>query len=149
MAGENNGALYEWHTGKGWTKIPGSEASAPNGLEISKDGKTVYVATWGNQGFFRLSLGQNPPKRDNVPLGFRADNVRWAPDGQLLVTGQFMGQPATTNIVKIHPGTLKVTEVLKRPNTPEFSNGTVAIQVGKELWVGTFRGDRLLVVPAP
>jgi len=149
MAGENNGALYEWHTGKGWTKIPGSEASAPNGLEISKDGKTVYVATWGNQGFFRLSLGQNPPKRDNVPLGFRADNVRWAPDGQLLVTGQFMGQPATTNIVKVHPNTLKVTEILKRPNTPEFSNGTVAIQVGKELWVGTFRGDRLLVVPAP
>ena len=149
MAGESNGALYEWHTGKGWTKIPGSEASAPNGLEISKDGKTVYVATWGSQGFFRLSLGQNPPKRDNVPLGFRADNVRWAPDGQLLVTGQFMGQPATTNIVKVHPNTLKVTEILKRPNTPEFSNGTVAIQVGKELWVGTFRGDRLLVVPAP
>jgi sugar lactone lactonase YvrE len=148
MAGENNGALYEWHTGKGWTKIPGSEASAPNGLEISKDGKMLYVATWGNQGFFRLSLGQNPPKRDNVSLGFRADNVRWAPDGQLLVTGQFMGQPATTNIVKIHPDTLKVTEILKRPNTPEFSNGTVAIQVGKELWVGTFRGDRLLVVPA-
>ena len=149
MAGENNGALYEWHTGKGWTKILSSEASAPNGLEISKDGKTLYVATWGNQGFFRLSLGQNPAKRDNVPLGFRADNVRWAPDGQLLVTGQFMGQPATTNIVKIHPDTLKVTEILKRPNTPEFSNGTVAVQVGKELWVGTFRGDRLLVVPAP
>lgn len=149
MAGENNGALWEWHTGKGWAKIPGSEASAPNGLEISKDGKTLYVATWGDQGFFRLSLGQNPPKRDNVPLGFRADNVRWAPDGTLLVTGQFMGQPATTNIVKIHPDTLKVTEIVKRPNTPEFSNGTVAVQVGKELWVGTFRGDRLAVIPAP
>jgi hypothetical protein len=149
MAGENNGALYEWHTGKGWTKIPGSDASAPNGLEISKDGKTLYVATWGNQGFFRLSLGQNPPRRDNVPLGFRADNVRWAPDGQLLVTGQALEQPASTNIVKVHPDTLEVTEILKRPNTPEFSNGTVAVQVGKELWVGTFRGDRLLVVPAP
>jgi hypothetical protein len=148
MAGEANGALWEWHTGKGWAKIPGSEASAPNGLEISKDGKTLYVATWGDQGFFRLSLGQNPPKRDNVKLGFRADNVRWAPDGTLFVTGQMLEQ-ATTNIVKIHPDTLKVTEILKRPNTPEFSNGTVTVQVGKELWVGTFRGDRLLVVPAP
>lgn len=149
MAGEANGALWEWHTGKGWAKIPGSEASAPNGLEISKDGKTLYVATWGDQGFFRLSLGQNPPKRDNVKLGFRADNVRWAPDGTLFVTGQMLEQPASTNIVKIHPDTLKVTEILKRPNTPEFSNGTVTVQVGKELWVGTFRGDRLLVVPAP
>jgi hypothetical protein len=148
MAGENNGYLWEWHAGKGWAKIPGSEASMPNGLEISKDGKTLYVATWGDQGFFRLSLGQNPPKRDNVKLGFRADNVRWAPDGTLFVTGQMLEQ-GTTNIVKIHPDTLKVTEILKRPNTPEFSNGTVAVQVGKELWVGTFRGDRLLVVPAP
>jgi hypothetical protein len=149
MAGENNGALWEWHTGKGWVKIPGSEASAPNGLELSKDGKTIYVATWGDQGFFRLSLGQNPPKRDNVKLGFRADNVRWAPDGTLFVTGQTLEQPAATHIVKIHPDTLKVTEVLKRPNTPEFSNGTVTVQVGRELWVGTFRGDRLLVVAAP
>jgi len=147
MAGENNGALYEWHTGKGWAKIAGSEASAPNGLEMSKDGKTLYVATWGDQGFFRLSMS-NPPKRDNVKLGFRADNVRWSPDGQLFVTGQVLEQPASTRIVKIHPDTLKVTEVLNRPNTPEFSNGTVAIQVGKELWVGTFRGDRLLIVPA-
>ena len=149
MAGENNGALWEWHTGKGWAKIPGSDSSMPNGLEISKDGKTLYVATWGDQAFFRLSLGQNPPKRDNVKLGFRADNVRWAPDGTLFVTGQMLEQPASTNIVKIHPDTLRVTEILKRPNTPEFSNGTVTVQVGKELWVGTFRGDRLLVVPAP
>jgi hypothetical protein len=149
MAGANNGFLWEWHAGKGWAKIPGSEASMPNGLEISKDGKTLYVATWGDQGFFRLSLGQNPPKRDNVKLGFRADNVRWSPDGQLFVTGQVLEQPAATVIVKIHPETLKVTEILRRPNTPEFSNGTVTVQVGKELWVGTFRGDRLLVVPAP
>jgi len=129
---------------QGLGKDPGSEASAPNGLEISKDGKTLYVATWGDQGFFRLSLGQNPPKRDNVKLGFRADNVRWSPDGQLFVTGQVLPgqeQPASTVIVKIHPDTLKVTEVLRRPNTPEFSNGTVIVQVGKELWVGTFRGD--------
>jgi hypothetical protein len=149
MAGENNGSLWEWHAGKGWAKIPGSEASMPNGLEISKDGKTLYVATWGDQGFFRLSLGQNPPKRDNLKLGFRADNVRWAPDGTLFVTGQILEQPGSTSIVKIHPDTLKVTEILKRPNTPEFSNGTVTVQIGKELWVGTFRGDRLLVVPAP
>ena len=73
---------WEWHTGKGWTKIPGSEASGANGLEISKDGKTLYGATWGNQAFFRLSLGQAAVKRDDIKLGFRADNVRWSPDGE-------------------------------------------------------------------
>lgn len=150
MAGENNGALWEWHTGKGWSKLAGSEASGPNGLEISKDGKTLYVAAWGSQGFFRMSLDANPPKRDNVPLNFRADNVRWAPDGTLFVTGQGGTGPAqTTNIVKVHPDTLKVTEVLTRPNTPEFGAGTVAVQIGRDLWVGSYRGDRIAIFPAP
>jgi hypothetical protein len=148
QAGENNGSLWEWHTGTGWKIIPGTETSGANGLELSKDGKTLFVNAWGSRSFYRMQMGQT--KRDTVPLGFQADNMRWAKDGSLLVVGQGgTGQMQTTNIVKINPTTLKVTEILKRPNTPEFGAGTVAIEVGKDLWVGSFRGDRLLVVPAP
>jgi hypothetical protein len=148
MAGENNGALYEWQSGTGWKIIPGSDASAPNGLEISKDGRWFYVAAWGSQSFFRMSRGQTPAKRDNVQLGFRADNVRWAPDGSLLIAGQGGAAPMqTTNVVKIDPDTLKVTELVRHPNGPEFGAGTVALQVGKELWVGSFRGDRIARFP--
>jgi len=150
LAGENNGALWEWHTGTGWKMIPGSEAAGANGLEISKDGKWIYVAAWGSQNFFRLSRGQTPVKRDNVPLGFRVDNIRWAPDGSLFATGQGGAAPMqTTNIVKINPDTLKVQEIIRHPNSPEFGAGTVAIQLGKELWVGSFRGDRIAIFPAP
>jgi hypothetical protein len=150
MAGESNGSLWEWNSGRGWTIIPGSEASGANGLEISKDGKTLYVAAWGSQSFFRLSLGQNPVKRDTVPLGFRADNVRWAPDGTLFVAGQGgTGAAQVTQVVKIHPDTLQVTEVVRHPNAPEFGAGTVALQIGKELWVGSFRGDRIARFTAP
>jgi len=150
MAGENNGEIWEWHTGTGWKIIPGSEASGANGLEISKDGKWLYVAAWGNQSFYRLSLGQTPPKRDNIPLGFRVDNIRWAADGTLLATGQGgMGQTQTTNIVKINPDSLKVQELVTHPNSPAFGAGTVAVEVGKELWVGSFRGDRIARFPAP
>ena len=53
----------------------------------------------------------------------------------------------TTNIVKINPTTLKVQEIIRQPNTPEFGNGTVAVEVGKELWVGSFRGDRIAIFP--
>jgi hypothetical protein len=148
MAGENNGGLWEWHTGTGWKMIPDSMASAPNGLEISKDGKWFYVAAWGSQSFFRLSRGGTPVKRDSVPLGFRADNVRWAPDGSLLITGQGGAAPMqTTNMVKIDPNTLKVTEIVRHPNAPEFGSGTVALQIGKEFWVGSFRGDRIARFP--
>ena len=144
-AGEVNGALWEWHSGKGWAKIPGTEASGANGLEISKDGKWLYVAGWGNQKFFRVSFKQAQVKRDEIALGFRPDNVRWAPDGKLFVTGQGTN---TTNIVKIDPDTLKVTEIRTEPNTPGFASGTVTVQIGKELWVGSYRGDRIAIFPA-
>jgi hypothetical protein len=148
LAGENNGALWEWHTRKGWQKVPGSEAAGANGLEISKDGKWLYVAAWGSQSFFRLSRGQTPVKRDSIPLGFRVDNIRWAADGSILAAGQGGAPPAqTSNVVKINPNTLKVQEIIRHPNTPEFGAGTVAVEVGKEIWVGSFRGDRIARFP--
>jgi hypothetical protein len=151
MAGEKNGEIWEWHTGKGWKIIPGSEAAGANGLEVSKDGKWLYVAAWGSQSFFRLSRGQNPPKRQEIPLGFRVDNIRWAADGSLLATGQGGATPTaqTSNIVKINPDTLKVQELITQPNMNGFGSGTVAVEVGKELWVGSFRGDRIARFPAP
>ena len=124
LEGKNNGALWEWHTGKGWTMVPGSEASGANGLEISKDGKWLYVAAWGSQNFFRLSRGQSPVKRDVVPLGFRVDNIRWAPDGSLLAAGQGGAAPAqTTNVVKIDPNTLKVQEIIQPPQHARVRRG--------------------------
>ncbi len=149
MAGEKNGELWEWHTASGWNKVPGSEAAGANGLEISPDGKWFYVAAWGSQSFFRLSRGETPPKREEVPLGFRVDNIRWAADGTLLAAGQG-GTPAapTSTIVKINPQTLAVRDVIREPAMPGFDAGTVAVEVGKEIWVGSFRGDRIAVFPA-
>ena len=43
---------------------------------------------------------------------------------------------------------LDVREVLRRPNNELFTTGTVAVEVGEELWVGSFRGDRIAIVPA-
>ena len=146
MAGENNGELWEWHTRTGWRKVAGSEAAGANGVEVSKDGKTLYVAAWGSQSFLRLSRGQTPVKRDTVPLGFRVDNIRFAPDGSILAGGQ--GQK-TTNVVRVDPETLKVTELINQPDSESFASGTVAIPIGSDLWVGSFRGNRIAIFPAP
>ena len=150
LEGEKNGELWEWHTATGWLKVPGSEAAGANGIEISDDGKWLYVAAWGSQSFFRLSRGQTSPKRDEIPLGFRVDNIRWAKDGSLLAAGQGGTAPApqTSNVVKIDTKTLAVTEVLKRPNSEAFGAGTVAVEIGKDLWVGSFRGDRIAIFPS-
>ena len=149
LAGEKNGELWEWHTASGWRKVPGSEAAGANGIEISDDGKSLYVAAWGTQSFLRLSLGQTPPKRDEISLGFRVDNVRWARDGSLIAAGQSVAPaPLTSNVVKIDPRTLAVREIIRHPQSDAFGAGTVAVEVGKEIWVGSFRGDRIAVFPA-
>ena len=55
----------------------------------------------------------------------------------------------TTNVVKINPTTLKVQELIRHAYSPEFGSGTVAVQIGKELWIGSFRSDRIAIFPAP
>jgi len=145
MAGEKNGELWEWHTASGWQKVPGSEAAGANGLEMSNDGKTLYVAAWGSQSLFRLSRGSATPKRDEIPLGFRVDNIRWARDGSILAAGQGTGE---TVVVKVNPRTLAVTPILRRPGQNGFNGGTVAVEVGGAYWIGSFAGDRIAVLSA-
>jgi len=153
QAGERNGELWEWHTGTGWKIVPGSEAAGANGIEISKDGKWFYMGGWGTQTFIRFSRGQTPVKRDEIPVGFRLDNLRWAPDGSLIAAGQEIPAGAAgfgmaiSRVIKINPTTLKVQDIVRYPYNDVFNFSTVAIQVGKEMWVGSVRGDKIARFP--
>jgi hypothetical protein len=129
--------------------VPGSEAAGANGIELSDDGKTIYMAAWGSQSFIRLSRGATPVKRDELPLGFRIDNIHFARDGTLIGAGQITEPGArTSKAVKIDPTTLEVRELLSRPDDATFVGSTTVIEVGKDLWVGSYRGDRIAIVPA-
>src|SRR5262245_30221880 len=153
QAGERNGELWEWHTGTGWKIVPGSEASGANGIEISKDGKWFYMGGWGTQTFIRFSRGQTPVKRDEIPVGFHLDNLRSAPDGSLIAAGQEIPAGADgfgmaiSRVIKINPTTLKVQEIVRYPYNEVFNFSTVAIQVGKEMWVGSVRCDKIARFP--
>ncbi len=150
MAGERNGELWEWHTRSGWQKVPGSEAAGANGIELSADGKTIYMAAWGSRSFIRLTRGATPRKRDEIPLGFRVDNIHFARDGSLLAAGQITDPPnLSSRVVKIDPQTLAVTDLLTRPDDATFAGNTTAIEIGKSLWLGSYRGNRIAIVPAP
>jgi hypothetical protein len=159
-AGERNGEVWEWHPKTGWSKVPGSEASGANGIEISPDGQWYYIAEWGNRAFMRLSRGRMPPERQEIPLGFRVDNVRWDRDGLLLVAGQ--GEPGgvvaqgggagnlTMSIIgRINPQTMTYTAIITQPTNERLAAATVAIEVDGELWAGSFRGDRIARYPFP
>lgn len=147
MNGDVNGELWEWHPATGWQEVPGSEASGANGVELSDDGETLYIAAWGSQSFIRLSRGTLlPPARDEIPLGFRIDNIHWAKDGRLLGAGQVNQD---WQVVKIDPDTLEVEQIYAQPANAAFGGGTVALEVGNDLWIGSYRGDRIAIVPDP
>ncbi len=66
----------------------------------------------------------------------------------LLAAGQGGIAPSqTTNVVKVNPATLKFEELIRHPDIDGFGVSTVAIQVGKELWLGSVRGDRIAIFP--
>jgi hypothetical protein len=150
---EITGVTYIWKPGAGFSELPGARLSGNNGLVASEDGKWLWVNDTGRQQVVRFAVdGSAPPAYAEV--GFNPDNLRWAPDGAMLVAGQIIpkgGSLAALNgwgVARIDPKSMGVTPVMTEPGRPEFSNGTVALQVGKTLWLGNFRGDRIAYVPA-
>lgn len=156
--------LWEWHTGSGWSKVPGSEEIGPNGLEVSPDGQWFYVAGYGSQSVIRLSRGQTPVQKESVEVGFNVDNVHWAPDGSILAAGHSAPTPTrvgecirdgvcegiTSRVAKVDAQVQTAEEIFTYPTNDYLILGTVAIQVGDELWVGGVAGgERIARVPAP
>jgi hypothetical protein len=148
IAGTNNGELWEWHTASGWQVVPGSSLPGPNGLEISRDERWLYIGGWGSESVVRLSRGQSPVKKESVAVGFRVDNVRWAPDGSLLAAGQGGTAPSqASHVARVNMTTMTSRELVRYPFSDVFAMGTVAIEVGREIWVGTYRGNRIAIFP--
>jgi hypothetical protein len=153
LAGQINGVVYLWTPGKGFSEIPGTQLSGDNGIVVSHDGKWLFVNAYGTHEIYRVPL-TGAGERSSVKVDFNPDNLRWAPDGKIFVTGQFvtpknLNEPLAWATVLLDPKTLKVTPVVKEPGSKEFSGATTAVQVGSTLWFGTFRGDRIAYRTAP
>lgn len=156
-AGQNTGAVYQWHAGSGYQLVPGSEMSGDNGIEVSPDGKWIYVNAWGNKEVVRIAREGGSAKPVALRAGFLVDNLRWAPDGTLMAAGQDVPAkqvfacfeskaPRCTQpwrIVKLDTATMKLRPVVSEKGNPEFGDATVGLQVGNTIYVGTFRGDRI------
>ncbi|MFL5268254.1 MAG: hypothetical protein ACJ8AH_16955 [Stellaceae bacterium] len=157
-AGEVTGAVYQWHPHEGFALVSGSQMSGDNGIEVSRDGEWIYFAAWGNKAVVRLPReGGASAKPETLSAGFLADNLRWAPDGKLLLAGQDTAaknvfgcfeshQTRCTQpwrIVKWDTAAMKLEPLVSEAGNPEFGDATVALQNGEDIYVGTFRGDRI------
>ncbi len=146
--GKLNGAVFEWHPGGKVAAIPGTELSAPNGIEVSADGRTLYVAVFGTHEFVRFRRGADGLEKKAVPVAISPDNVRWTPTGKLLTVGSnYAGPtgPRTTawTVLELDPETLSMRPAAQGASSRGMQALSVGLAVDGEIWVGTFAGDRV------
>lgn len=152
------GAVYAFTPGKGWKKLAHSDMSGANGIEIA--GGSVLVNAWPEQKVYRFRVGSSAAPA-SVKTPFLPDNVRRLADGQILVAGQDgdikrllapCGKPRCVAgwwVANLDPASMKLKVLMHVPATEAFGDATSALKVGKEVWVGTYMGDRVAIVPAP
>jgi hypothetical protein len=162
------GAVFEWSPGKpGFELVRGTELPANNGIEVSADGREIYVASSGLQTIVAFSHS-NPARqlRTTQPLPITPDNVHLAPDGRLVTAGmandvpecggppgpqhdiEKLSQcPRPTIAIAVDAATMRTTVIATTTATPSFSNATMVLPVGNQAWIGTFSGDRIARAP--
>jgi hypothetical protein len=165
FAGRSTGAVYEWSPGDAeFTKIAGTEMPYANGIEVSDDGKEFYVASSGLRKVMAFS-NSNPTQllRQTETFSIIPDNLRKDSNGKITTAGlavfdavcgdvpmalefdleKFAGCPRPFAVLAIDPQSMQTSILAESPAQEHFSNVTMALEVGAELWIGTFAGDRV------
>lgn len=155
MAGKATGNVYARTPGEPFRKLPNTNLAGDNGLEVTRDHRFMFVAATGTKQVFRYERAKmnEPPAVVNLPFG--PDNLRWGPDGRLLVMGQQRGTgcatgtacPGMANVVGIDPVSLKTETIARFPATAHWSGLSGAVVVGNMLWLGSYQGDRIAYRP--
>jgi hypothetical protein len=156
--GLDTGRVYSWRPVRGFEPVPGTDAPFPNGIELSPDGRTIYLNVYLPGEVRRIDRASGELLAGTkVPS---PDNSSWGRDGRLLVAshrGGFSDMrlcidvysgacPMPFAILALDPETLEA-ETLFEHEGPPMGGGTVAIDTGSELLIGSFAADRLLRVP--
>ena len=160
--GALTGYAAAWTAASGWKEVPGTAGSGPNGIEVSADGKWIWVANWPVREVVRVAARpqRGDPQRSVIKLDFLPDNLRWGDDGWLWVAGA-AGTPADFfactskpgcrgdyRIARINPATLAVQMVPHPKPSPTFGDATTAAKLGDAIWLGAVAGERVAYLPA-
>jgi hypothetical protein len=150
------GGVWRWSEALGWRQLSRPTLSGGNGIAVSPDGNTVFVAEWAARRIWRVPMNGADPRSTAVP--FLPDNLRWSDAGDLLIAGQTASPqevftcgaegrhcPMGFVVARINPETLAVQSLLSGDDgsfaQTGFGGATGAMQVGDEVWVGSFTGS--------
>lgn len=155
---EPTGNAFAWSAGTGYRRIGGTDGIMTNGIAASPDGRTLYV---------NVTM-QNEVRKVDAATGEvlatasvkMPDNVTWAPDGKRLLVASLHGFetanfglcvdlpagacPIPFAIQAVDAETMTPLGPVYESTGAPMGGGTVGLQVGDELFVGSFTGDRIL-----
>jgi hypothetical protein len=158
LLGFRSGDVWRWRQGSGPRRLPGTEGALTNGIEISPDERYIFINQYMDKEIHKYDL-QTEQRVAKAEVA-HADNSAWGPDGQLWIASHQMEIPvylACTRdhsltcgmgfeIVALDPETM-ATRVMFRHQGPPMGAATVAVPHRDKVYLGSFLGDRLLVVP--
>jgi hypothetical protein len=150
-SGVVNGALWEWHPSRKVEKIAGTELSGANGIVVSPDGNTIFVSAYGTHELVRFERGDAAVRRQVIKLPITPDNLHWKAGGKLIIAGPNYPAAgpgdASWSVLEVDPQSLGVKKLAGGARPTGMLGVTAAIQVGNEIWIGTFSGNRVGYVP--
>lgn len=153
----DRGVVLRWDRGAAMRPLPGTEGTLLNGVQSRPDASTIWVAAADGGGELREHDAGSGRLLRSVSLP-GADNLSWSSGDTLLVAAGAAGSAATTctfeppcgdafTVEAVDLASLAVQRVFEHAGAP-LGLGTVAVQVGDDLFIGSAAGDRILRVPA-
>jgi hypothetical protein len=161
-SGRPYGMLGEWHAQTGWKEaFPGTFAG-PNGVILSKDHNTAFVANWSGKRVTRID--RTTGATSGVDLGMLVDNLAWSPDHSKIFAGgqtdsiekgfectnsQAINCSVNFAVYELDPRTLEKKLVVGPGVLGVMGGGTGALQDGDTLWITSYRSDRIARIKYP
>jgi len=162
-AKRRSGAVLNWTPNIGFRQQPTGPISGPNGVELSPNERWLYVAGWASGGIWAFDLNRPGSPARRLGVDFMPDNLRWADDGSLLAAGM-RAEPGPTfdcamnaqpsqrcatrwTVLSIDAARMSRRYEIRVDDTSGFGDVSVALTVGRDLWLGSFGGDTVAIVP--
>ena len=156
--GLETGFVYRWKPEVGFSRVPGTGGPLPNGIEVSDDGRIVYLNLYLGDELRVLELESGETLK-TLEIS-RPDNLTWSLDGRLWVASHedaWMDSMACMEVregacgmgfrvVSVDPVSYEMQTLFAHEGKP-MGAGTAALDLDGEMLIGSFASDRLLRVP--
>jgi len=159
LQGRATGWVAKWNPSSGETELPGTRLAYPNGVNASADGRYLYINVFGTREVDKYDVAAGKIVA-TAKVEFMPDNLTWTRDGQLIAAGVKGARgncpPESSTpciqafgVARIEPATMVTTPLFDSGTRPIIVGVSVAIEVGSDLYLGAFDGDRVVRMAMP